>query len=124
MPAHKPEDMVPTFEAAFNSGDIEQVMALYEPDCVLVPQPGQTVAGTAAIRAALVGFLAVRGQIKVTSKRVLQNGDVAFVNSHWDLNGSGPDGSAVAMSGDTSEVIRKQSDGTWRYAIDDPFSLP
>jgi hypothetical protein len=57
MPAHKPEDMVPTFQAAFNSG-------------------------------------------------------------------TGPDGSAVSMSGDTSEVIRKQSDGTWRYVIDDPFSLP
>jgi hypothetical protein len=28
------------------------------------------------------------------------------------------------MSGDTSEVIRRQSDGTWRYVIDDdPFSL-
>jgi len=116
--------MVPTFEAAFNSRDIEQLMALYEPDCVLVPQPGQTVAGTAAIREALLGFLAVRGQMKVTSKRVLQSGDIAFVNSHWDLNGTGPDGSAVSMSGDTSEVIRKQSDGTWRYVIDDPFSLP
>ena len=54
--------MVPTFEAAFNSGDIEQIMALYEPDSVVVPQPSQTVAGTAAVRGALPGYLAVRGK--------------------------------------------------------------
>jgi uncharacterized protein (TIGR02246 family) len=116
--------MVPTFEAAFNTGDIEQVMALYEPDCVLVPEPGQQVAGTAAIRDALLGFLAVKGKIKYASKRVLVNGDIALVNGHWDLNGTGPDGSPVSMSGDTSEIIRRQADGTWRYIIDDPFSLP
>jgi uncharacterized protein (TIGR02246 family) len=124
MPAHTPDDMVPTWEAAFNTGDVEQVMALYEPDCILVPQPGQTVAGTAAVREALLGFLAVKGQIKFTSKRVLQSGDIALLNGHWDLNGTGPDGSPVSMSGDTNEVIRRQADGTWRYVIDDPFNMP
>jgi ketosteroid isomerase-like protein len=54
--------MVPTFEAAFSPGDIEQVMALYEPDSVVVAQPSQTVAGTAAVREALLGYLAVRGK--------------------------------------------------------------
>jgi uncharacterized protein (TIGR02246 family) len=67
--------MVPTFEAAFNSGDVEQVMALYEPDSVLVAQPGQTVAGPAAIREALFAFLSPRDQSKLTAKRVLQSGD-------------------------------------------------
>ena len=124
MPAHKPEDMARTWEAAFNTGDVEQVMALYESDCILVPQPGQTVAGTAAVREALLGFLAVKGQIKLTSKRVLQSGDIALLNGHWDLNGTGPDGSPVSMSGDTNEVIRRQADGTWRYVIDDPYNMP
>ena len=116
--------MPQTFEAAFNTGDIDQVVALYEPDCVLVPTPGQTVRGTAAIRESLQGFLAVRGQIKVQSRRVLVNGEVALVNSHWELAGTGADGAPLTLSGDTSEVIRRQADGSWRYAIDDPFSTP
>ena len=56
MPAKQPEDMPAAFEGAFNTGDIEQVLALYEPDAVLVPQPGQVVHGTAAIREAFSGF--------------------------------------------------------------------
>src|SRR5262245_20749799 len=124
MPAHRPEDMVPTFKAAFNTGDIEQVMALYEPGCVLVPEPGQTVTGTAAIHEALLGFLALKAPIKYAAKRDLVSGDIALVNGHWDINGTGPDGSPVALSGDTSEVIRRQADGTWRYVVDDPFSQP
>jgi ketosteroid isomerase-like protein len=40
--------MPATFETAFNTGDIEQVLALYEADAVVVPQPGQEVRGSTA----------------------------------------------------------------------------
>ena len=123
MPAKQPEDMPATFETAFNTGDVEQVMALYEADAVLVPQPGQVVRGTDAIRQALLGFLALKLPIHLESKRVLVNRDVALVSSTWKLAGTGPDGSPVDLGGNTTEVIRRQADGTWRYAIDDPFSV-
>lgn|SRR5437879_6037435 len=122
MPASQPEDMPATFESAFNTGDIDQVLALYEPDAVLVPEPGQVVHGTAAIREALLGFLALKLPIRLERKRVLQTGDLALVSSTWTLSGAGPDGSAVNLGGNTTEVVRRQSDGTWRYVIDDPFS--
>jgi ketosteroid isomerase-like protein len=32
-------------------------------------------------------------------------------------------GSAVDLGGNTTEVVRRQADGTWRYVIDDPFSI-
>jgi len=124
MPAHRPEEMPATFEAAFNTGDIEQVMALYEADAVLVPQPGQVVDGTEAIRQSLAGFLALKLPIHLERKRVLTHGEVALVSSTWKLAGSGPDGNPVDLSGNTTEVIHRQPDGTWRYIIDDPFSLP
>src|SRR5437868_188001 len=57
MLANRPEDMPATFQTGFNTGDLDQVMALYEADAVLVPQPGQVVRGTDAIRQALLGFL-------------------------------------------------------------------
>ena len=89
---------------------------------VLVPQPGQVVHGTAAIREALLGFLALKLPIRLERKRVLEKGDMALVSSTWSLSGTGPDGTAVDLGGNTTEVIRRQSDGTWRYVIDDPFS--
>jgi ketosteroid isomerase-like protein len=50
MPASEPEQMHGLFEQAFNAGDIAALMALYEPDAALVPQPGAIAEGPAAIR--------------------------------------------------------------------------
>jgi uncharacterized protein (TIGR02246 family) len=123
MSTTRPSQMPATFEQAFNSGDIEQVMALYEPDAVLVPEPGQVVKGTPAVREALLRFLALKLPIHLERKRVLEHGDVALVSSSWSLKGTGPDGSPIDLGGHTTEVIRRQPDGTWRYVIDDPFSV-
>jgi uncharacterized protein (TIGR02246 family) len=123
MPANQPDEMPATFEQAFNTGNIEQVVALYESDAVLVPQPGQVVHGTAAIREALQGFLSLKLPIQLECKRVLVMAELALVSSTWKLSGTGPDGSAVDLGGNTTEVVRRQADGTWRYVIDDPFSI-
>jgi ketosteroid isomerase-like protein len=53
----------------FNSGDIDQVLALYEPDAVIVPDPGQVLHGTAAIRQSLQGFLALKVPIHSSTIR-------------------------------------------------------
>ena len=52
MPATEPEQIHGMFEQAFNAGDIEALMALYEPHAALVPQPGAIAEGSAAIRVA------------------------------------------------------------------------
>ena len=63
MPARRPEDLHRLFAEALNAGDADAVMALYEPGASLVPQPGQVATGTEAIRAALDGFLALKGTV-------------------------------------------------------------
>ena len=123
MPATQPDDMPAAFEQAFNTGDINKLLALYESDAVLVPQPGQVVHGLAAIGEALQGFLALKLPIRLERKRVLTMGDLALVSSSWKLSGTGPDGAAVDRGANATEVIRRQADGTWRYVIDDPFSV-
>jgi uncharacterized protein (TIGR02246 family) len=124
MPASRPEDMSSVWEQAFNSGDVEQVMALYEPDAVLIPEPGQVARGTDAIRQALLGFVGLKLPIRLENKRVLTSGDLAMVSNTWKMAGTGPDGSPLDLGGNTMEVLRRQPDGTWRYVFDDPFSMP
>ena len=123
MPAIYPDEMPAAFEQAFNTGDINQVLARYESDAVLVPQPGQVVRGLATIDEALQGFLALKLPIRLERKRVLTMGDLALASSSWKLSGNGPDGTRVDLGANTTEVIRRQADGTWRYVIDDPFSI-
>jgi hypothetical protein len=43
-------------------------MALFEPEATLIPQPGQVVTGTEAIREALSGFLALKPKFDLEFK--------------------------------------------------------
>jgi uncharacterized protein (TIGR02246 family) len=122
MPLHRPDDFHRVFGEAFNAGDADALLALYAPDASLVPQPGQVVSGTAALRAALAGFLALRGQMTLETRAVVVAGDLAQTHGQWTLTGTGPDGSALQMAGRSAEVLRRQPDGTWRCVIDNPFA--
>ena len=122
MAVGKPEEMHRAFTEAFNSGDLESLMALYEAGAAIVPQPGQQpVAGAQTIREVLKGFLAAKGRINLETKSVTQAGDIALLRANWRLTFTGPDGKAIEMSHSSMEVLRRQPDGTWRYVIDHPF---
>ena len=56
LPATEPEQIHGLFEQAFNAGDVEALIALYESNAALIPQPGTVAEGTAAIRDSLRWF--------------------------------------------------------------------
>jgi uncharacterized protein (TIGR02246 family) len=122
LPATEPEQIHRLFEQAFNAGDIESLMALYEPDATLIPQPGTVAEGTAAIRDSLRWFLDRGGKITLDTKLVLCVGDLAFLANRWSLTGGTmPDGSPAELGATTAEVARRQPDGTWLYVIDNAW---
>ena len=123
MPARKPEEIHRLFSEAFNAGDIKAILSLYEPGAVLVPQPGQMVQGHAAIREALNGYLAIKPRFNLTFGKALVSGDTALLISKWSLKGTGPDGGTIDMTGQTTDVVRRQKDGTWLLVIDNPFGV-
>ena len=92
MPATTPERIHRLFEDAFNAGDIDRLMVLYEPDSVLVPEPGSVVQGSKQVRAALEGYLALKGRITLHTKLILTVGDLAYLSNTWSLSGTGPNG--------------------------------
>jgi ketosteroid isomerase-like protein len=122
MPASEPEQMHGLFEQAFNAGDIEGLMALYEPDAALVPQPGAIAEGSAAIRDSLRWFLDRGGGISLETRLVLRVGDLAYLANRWSLTeGTMPDGTPAELGATTAEVARRQPDGTWLYVIDNAW---
>lgn len=122
MAERTPGEAHAEFQKNFNAGDLQGLMALYEPDAVLIPQPdAKPVTGTQAIRSALEGFLALRGKIEMQTKHVVRHGDIALLRGTWRLKGIGPDGKPVEMVHGSAEVVRRQPDGSWRYIIDHPF---
>jgi ketosteroid isomerase-like protein len=109
MPATTPEQIHRSFEDMFNAGDLDGLMELYEPDAALIAQPGSVAYGSEQARAALQGFLALKGRITLDTKLVVTVGD------------TGPDGNPVTLGATTAEVARRQADGTWRYVIDNAW---
>ena len=116
-----PDDLHQHFIDAFNSGDLDAVMKLYEPDAALVSQPGQVTTGHTANRQALQQFLALKGHMDITTVYVIRSGNLALLRGEWRLTGTGPDGKRVEMSGKNVEVARRQSNGDWLFVIDHPF---
>jgi len=123
MPAREPRELHHVFAEALNAGDLDGLMALYEGNAAIVPEPGQVVTGSDNIRKVLSGFLALKGTIALHTRTVVRVGDLALLHAEWTLKGTGPDGQPVELAGRTSEVVRRQTDGSWRYVIDNPYSV-
>lgn len=122
MPAKSPEAMTRVWSEAFNGGDLDAVVDLYEPNAVLTRSSGPPIVGREAIRQAFTAFLATRPRMEATTRKVINMGEVALCYGDWSLRGTNPDGTPRAVSGKAVEVLRRQPDGTWRYILDDPFS--
>ena len=111
--AAQPEDLGRFFLERANAGDVEGLVALYEPEAVLAFPSGRLTAGHEEIRRVYAELLA--GQPSFSSagqSPAIRNGDLALTSTRL------PGGGA------TVEVARRQPDGSWRWVIDQPAVLP
>lgn len=110
--AAAPEDLSRLFTARFSAGDLDGLVALYEPEAVLALPAGQVARGSEEIRFAYRRLIADCVNFMPGRRRApLRNGDLALT-------------SRVLGEGlVTVEVARRQADGTWLWAIDSPNIL-
>jgi len=122
MPARKPEECDLILMEAVHAGDLEAVVALYEPNASFVQDSGEVVTGHAAIREVAKSILALKPHFTTMKVDSVQSGDrtLALTRATWSMAGTDPEGKPVAMGGRSAEVVRRQSDGTWKFVIDNP----
>ena len=102
---------------------LDELVALYEAEAVLVGQDGSPARGTNAIRDALAQFIAMKPKIRMNVvKTVRPGGSVAVLYNDWSLAATGPDGTPIQLAGKAIEVVRRQPDGNWLFVVDDPFA--
>jgi len=119
--AGTPEQVLASIVNGINSGDLESLMPLYESEAAFATQPGSLAPGAAGIREALTGFISMNGKLDLQVTRVLEAGDLALVIGTWSFDGTGPDGEPVHLTANNADVLRRQTDGTWRFVIDNPW---
>jgi len=112
-PAAQPEDLGRYFLERANAGDVEGLVALYEPEAVLAFPAGRLTAGHDEIRKVYAELLADKPSFSSAGQSpAIRNGDLALTSTRL------PGGGA------TVEVARRQPDGSWRWVIDQPAVLP
>ena len=106
-PARDPQELERFLVSRERAGDVDGMVALYESDAVLDCGEGQFVVGREAIRVFFAGQVAMGREFAFGEQRpVLISGDLALTSTRL------PDGSV------TTEIARRQGDGTWLWVID------
>ena len=120
MPAYNPAEIHGLFQHAFNRGDVEALVALYEPDAVLVVE-GQDAIGEESIRRALRKLVPGRGPMTLETRAVVESQQgLAVLHGRWVIEPPTGMGAELAARGLSTEVVRKQHDGPWLFVIDNP----
>lgn len=110
--AREPEQVGRLFLRRLNAGDAEGLAQLYEPDAVLATPNGQTAVGRDAIGRLYEQMLTDRPTFQEGQHApVLRAGDLALTSTH------------LVDGGTTVEVLRRQDNGTWLMALDQPNVL-
>jgi uncharacterized protein (TIGR02246 family) len=121
MAGKTPQETMRRLIAAFNAGDVDQALTLYHPDATFVSDPGTHAAGKPAIRAALDAFLASRPTLTIDRQETIEAGDVALHCTQWLLVLSGSGGEVTRKRGKGAVVLRRQPDGSWLIAVENPW---
>jgi ketosteroid isomerase-like protein len=110
-PARDPQDLERLLVSRERAGDVDGMVALYEPHAVLDCGDGRLIRGREAIRAFYAELVATGRKFDFGDQRpAIISGDLALTSTR-SLDGSV-----------TAEIARRQSDGTWLWVIDQ-FSI-
>jgi uncharacterized protein (TIGR02246 family) len=112
----QPGELHRLVQDAFNAGDVDALVNLYEVDAVMATPEGAFVKGHDDIRQQWAGFVSLGGTITMETRHVAEMGDIALLRNDWHFVAEGMD-----FSSRTAEVARRQDDGRWRYIIDHPY---
>jgi uncharacterized protein (TIGR02246 family) len=116
-----PEQVLTSIVDGINTGNLDALMPLYEPHAVFAPQPGSLARGLSGVRESLAAFTDMKGTLDLKVTRVLEASDLALVVGEWSFAGIGRGGEPVTLAGHNADVLRRQSDGSWRFVIDNPW---
>jgi len=109
------------FATAMGAGDAAGAAAIYLPDAHVLPPEAAPVEGREAIQQFIAGFLgAYHVTIAVSADAIEGRGDLAYARGHYTLEGTPRAAGTPPLREDGKflEVLRRQPDGTWRYAVD------
>lgn len=105
---------------AFHNKDIEGVMAIYEPNTLVVFEPEHPISESNHIRSKFLEAFLINPKFTYSGHEVFINGDLATHFAPWTMTGVAPDGTPITQSGLSVAILRKQENGKWLIIFDNP----
>ena len=118
---NRPEDINRIFAIAYNSGNLDGLLSLYETEARLVNHSNAIRIGTTAIRDTLHDLLKLGGQMISENQYAIVADNIALIRANWTIVKIDLNGEKTEVRGQSAEIVRRQTDGSWKYVIDHPF---
>jgi len=110
-------DLVATWMAASQAGDVATVLGLMADDAVFMV-PGREPFGKEAFAAASQSMKDVRFEGSYDIREIKVLGDWAYLRNYITVTMTPPGGEPVRRAGYALSILRKQPDGKWVLARD------
>ena len=121
---HKPVDIYPALLKAFNAGDIDATLACYEPQAGYVPKSGHVARGAAELREIFRATISYKPKLELDVRKTISAGDdLVLVVVEWKSKTVSSSGEAKVWAGTAADIVRRQKDGTWKLALDNPYGI-
>jgi len=115
-----PEAWPRQFEGQLNAGNLDGMLALYEPEAHFLKKSGETLVGRDAIRKVLGGMIEVKTQFRSRVVRATTIGDIAQLYTDFEGTSLNQSGKTVPVRNSAIEVLRRQPDGSRKLIMVDP----
>ncbi|MET0986905.1 MAG: nuclear transport factor 2 family protein [Steroidobacteraceae bacterium] len=119
--ALRPEDWPVLFTQRLKAGDLEGMVALYANEARFLAPTGGMLEGRDQIRMVLAGLVNEKRQWECQVVQAVTVDDVALLYTNFKDAGGDSGSRSVNIDQRAIEVLRRQSDGTWKLIVGDPL---
>jgi uncharacterized protein YndB with AHSA1/START domain/ketosteroid isomerase-like protein len=116
----KPDDWPRLFEQYLNAGDLDAVIALYEPEARFVAPSGEVLVGHDQMRKVIGEMIGAKTRLRARVVQAVTDDEIAQLSSDFEGTTIDDSGRTVAISSKAIEVLRRQADGSWKLMVGNP----
>ena len=102
-------------------------MACYEPQACFVLKSGHAARGIVELREMFRATFSYKPDLKLDVRKIISAGDdlvnLVLAVVEWKSKAVSSSGEAKVWAGTATDIVRRQPDGTWKLALDNPYGI-
>ena len=120
MTLDSPATFANEFDQALNSGDLDRLVQLFDPQACMRTSDELVVEGIELISRELRKLLSAKAQLENRFRQLLRHGEVALILVDWTLQTDTPDGQRITTRGTATNILKYTAEHGWRMIICNP----